>query len=679
MKALSAAVLATALGISRQGVWKRAQAEDWPYVTGTRGARLYLLEGLPAAVRERAVAHVLDQTAPLVASQSGPAPAAQVPACLTAPLRDWQAEVRDARLGVLEAVRGLADSINVGIIRAEAAFAEMAAAGTLAPRLAELAAVANARKGEQRAVSAVTLRLWRTTLDRLGPDALAPKPSRLPDNAPPAWLGPFLKLYRRPGKPTMAECYDVATTQGLRLPSISAVERTIKRLGAVQVSKGRMGPRALRNLQAYVKRTFKELLPGDVYTADGHRQDMKVLHPDHGQPFRPEAVAVLDIASRRCVGWSSWEHESAGLVADALRHSVETAGIPAIFYADNGCGFKNEMLGREGDGLLLRMGVRIEHSVPYNSQARGVIEQFQKTWIRSARMLPGYCGWDMDDEAEKKIHTLAVAHIKERGTSPLYPTWDQYLAWMDEQVRAYNARPHRGLPRIQDPQTGKLRHQTPDERWAELARDPLCELFHPSADEAAELFRPHLVRTCRRCLVTLFNREYYAPELEAMHGQEVQVAYDLHDFSKVWVRNLDGQLLAIAKQDGHAAAYFPQSTIEAAREGRRKAQLKRAQAKVVELQGYVLGGTELPRTPSLAHDQGVQGGLSPLEAASIAPAPAGNPKRERFLKAQALEARRTGGEALSPHEAKWLDHYVTTPEYLSQARLYEEFGDVALG
>ncbi|NPY05981.1 DDE-type integrase/transposase/recombinase, partial [Pseudomonas aeruginosa] len=77
------------------------------------------------------------------------------------------------------------------------------------------------------------------------------------------------------------------------------------------------------------------------------------------------------------------------------------SGVPAIFYVDNGSGYVNHMMRDEAVGLMGRLGIDMKNSLPYNSQARGVIERVhQSLWIRAAKELPGYIGADMDRQAK---------------------------------------------------------------------------------------------------------------------------------------------------------------------------------------------------------------------------------------------------------------------------------------
>ena len=236
--------------------------------------------------------------------------------------------------------------------------------------------------------------------------------------------------------------------------------RFIRSLGALARNRGRMGPRKLKELRAYVIRDFSMLEPGDVYMADGHCFDAEVRHPEHGKPFRPEIMTVIDVATRKIVGWTAGLAESGPLVADALRKTVEWNGIPSIFYTDRGSGFINERLADEVNGILARVGITHRVSLPYNSQARGVIERVhQSIWVRAAKEMPTFMGANMDPEARQRMFKRGRKGIATLGSSRLILEWPDFCQFAAFQVSEYNGRAHRALTRVRD-ENGKLVHQS---------------------------------------------------------------------------------------------------------------------------------------------------------------------------------------------------------------------------
>jgi len=604
MKAQLSARELAAMGLpglpaSEQNMRARAEREGWAYVdvpargrTGTR--REYPVATLPADLRRAVQAAALASAVTSVTSSAARAtpaaaftPAGDVSLPLSSPavpfseadLTDKQRLERDARTGVLAALRALQGATGCTQDAAITTLLTNARAGRLdaaTDRLLRLARDPRGRAGDGYP-SARTLKRW------IGADTLAPKAPRA-DMAVPPWAAAFLAEYRRPEKPSVADAYaDACRVWGrAERPSIHQVRRWLSKVGAVTREAGRMGPRELKNIQPFVRRDFSLLEPNDVWSADGHTFDAEVQHPFHGRPFRPEITVFVDIATRRAVGWSVDLAESSTAVADALRWGVERHGVPALIYVDNGSGYRNAAMNDAALGLVGRIGATMTHSLPYNSQARGVIERLHQTlWVTGAKALPGYIGAAMDREARLAQFRLSRKAIKGGGAMPLMP-WELFVQWVQQRVDDYNARPHRSLGGT-----------SPDLRW----RAHEVKGWTPvtvAADVLDTLFRPRVERTVARGELVLMNNRYFSRDLAEFHGQPVHVAYDIHDPARVWVYWPDGRLIGTADVDGNRKHYFPVAVVEQARQNRAKGRLDRVEAKREEILAELAGSAALP-------------------------------------------------------------------------------------
>jgi hypothetical protein len=258
--------------------------------------------------------------------------------------------------------------------------------------------------------------------------------------------------------------------------------------------------------------------------------------------------------------------------------------------------------------MLARLGVAREFSLPRNSQARGVIERFNRALVAEAKRLPTYLGADMDGDARNLVHKATRAEMREVGTSRLLMAWSDFLDFVAGAIDAYNARPHRALAR------GQI---SPAEAWqAELERgfDPML----PHQDEADDLFRPYEIRTTRRGELALFGHRYFSPALQHLHGETVAVGYDIHDPKKVWVRDADERLVAVAELDANRQPYFPVARIEQAREQRARGRLKRLEAKfkaaIAELDGPPVIERRADPEPPIARRPGPPAAISKVTA-----------------------------------------------------------------
>ena len=499
-----------------------------------------------------------------------------------------QRSVMEARAAILLEIDRRALAAGVGATTALATLVSDSEAGRLPTDLAEAARRANDRSDGSGVLTRRTLFRWRTAKAEGGVLALAPQLTRAPEPLP-AWFRSFLTFYAAPQKRTVAHALDLwrRAAPGEARPTYAQVRAALAKLTPLERARGRLGPQALKALQAYRSRDTSELLPTSVYVADGKTFDAEIAHPIHGHAFRPEITTIMDARTRRITGWSAALDESAHAVLDAIRSACTGAGIPALFYTDRGPGYVNAAMDAPLTGFLARLDITPMRALPYNSQAKGLVERVNQMWSTLAREVPTYISRDMDREAKTAVHKRTRRDLALVGASALLPAWADFLAAAEDAIARYNERPHTGLPRIRGPETGKPRHASPDEMWAgacAVGFEPLTV----SAEEADDLFRPWEVRKARRCIVEWLGNEYFAVELEPFHGREVIVGYDLKDAGRVWVREIDivdgerqpGRLIAVAAWGGHRTRYVPVSAEQAAMERRNRGRLKRLEKKL---------------------------------------------------------------------------------------------------
>lgn len=588
---------------TEQNIRAKADAERWTFQeipargrTGTR--KEYAVASLPIETRAALLQHQLNPTVSssavavtaLLPAAPKPTPPTLAGLLLPQPvqpaqpahtLTDNQRAERDARNGVLAALRRLQANSGCSQEAAMTTLLTTARSGKIEPVLDALLRLARDPRGRagDGYPSIRTLKRWLKAPD------LAPKVCQQDMKVPP-WAPALMRLYGQPQKPSLAACLEQLPAQmprNIAAPSYHAANRFINKLGNVERQRGRMLPREIKNLLPFKRRDASGMTPDAVYTADGHTFDAEVSHPRHGRAFRPEITTVLSVPTRRCVGWSAGLAESTWAVMDALRNAVETGGIPLIWYVDNGSGFKNVAMEDEVVGFTARLGTTIEHSLPYNSQARGVEERsHQSIWVRGAKKLPTYMGADMDRQAKQKVFKLTRLQLRDTGGSKLLMPWPQFLTWCQAEIDAYNARPHRGLPKFRDPISGKLRHMSPNEAW-QAAIDQGWAPTMVSAAEAQDLFRPEIIATTNRGEIRLHGNLYFSHDLQEFTGEKMRVGYDIHDGSKVWVRDMDGRLICVAEFEANKTRYFPQSATDTADVHRAKTRARRLETHLQEV------------------------------------------------------------------------------------------------
>ncbi|MBI3446789.1 MAG: hypothetical protein HY055_15850, partial [Magnetospirillum sp.] len=291
-----AAMRLPGLPASPQGVNAKAKRDGWTAQRrdGSAQAWEYPISALPPAARKAISAKALAHAKPQQLALDLPA---------ISDLKHYQRGPMEARAALLAEIdrqmlmgHTLTDAITTMV--------SMAAQGTLSPELQRLVPIANARSGEGRALSVRTLKRWRSDREKGGGNPVALATAAVPESPLQPWAPTFMRLYGRPTKPGIPEVLE-DWPKGEAKPSEHQCRRFLRKLDAISRNMGRMGARALKSIKAYVARDVSELWPGAVFIGDGHTYKQEVAHPIHGQPFRPEVTVMLDVFTRKWVGWSA--------------------------------------------------------------------------------------------------------------------------------------------------------------------------------------------------------------------------------------------------------------------------------------------------------------------------------------------------------------------------------------
>ncbi|MDH3001206.1 transposase [Chelonobacter oris] len=581
---------------TRPGVVHRAKIMNWSAQkrTGKGGGVEYALSSLPPEVQSEIHAKFA-----LSVINRQPKKLPKVKNIVLENLTQKQRDIADARMALVAYVAELERAQSR--IKAIAFICDRAKCGALPADVAKLVDVANARNGNDcgRVLSVRTLNQWvidyhkcSTAEERLR--ALAPGQRVVKKAEEIAWLPDFLACYRKTNGVSLAEAYhefkqlwaQTYADQPLRLemlPKLGVVRYAMDKLPRHIKEIGRKTGAEMRALQTYVKRDWSMLKANDVWVGDGHSMKMKVAHPDHGRPFIPELTLVMDAVSRYVVGWSVSLSENVIAVADAIRHGVERHGIPAIYYSDNGGGEKNWVLDGDITGMLPRLGIHHETGIPGNPQGRGIIERINRTLaLRIARQFDTYHGTGADRETVRKVSTGVISldkamrkgatelTEKQRQAQGKLPSWKQFIDAVEAGVEWYNnEHVHREIG------------MTPAQKRRQTLIE--SEVMYITSVEVRDMFRPQVIRTAQRGWISVFNNDYFSPQLINVDGQKVAVSFDIHCAESVIIRSLDGAYLCDAQWNGNKRAAFPVEFVERKRVERHNRRLKLKQAQAEEI------------------------------------------------------------------------------------------------
>jgi putative transposase len=601
-------------------------------------------------------------------------------------LKGWQREVFHARLILyreFQRLQGL-----YGTTKAWKKLVAMAEFEELPEHYQELVPIANARRGKSgRTLSKSTILGWQRKVKEQGLTGLAPK--SVEKKTIPVWAPSFIKCYGTPDKPSIPQAMERMVhilPEAIKMPSYEQVYRFHSKRSRLDREIGRRTGSDLKALKGYRKRDTSDLLPMEVGTCDGHSFKSRVANPRNGNPFKPEICSVVDVATRVLVGWSVGLAESAETVGGALRHAATVneqkpfGGVFSIFYTDGGSGNKAKVLTDDFAGVFARIGTEHKTGIPGNAQGRGLIERLNSSlWIPAAKELPTFVGKDMDGLTERNLTLLINREIKKNGKSEYLPTWPQFIAHCQQSVDKYNRRPHRSLPKINDPETGRRRHMAPLEMWAwHMSKGWKPEECQLTEAEIELLFLPRQKCKVIRSSVTLWTNTYFNKALEHYAGKSVQVGYDIHDPAKVQIWDKDNRMICHAFFEKNRTSYFARSVVDQASEQRAKRRRQIKIDQIAEIDAEEKGFVELEKSnvielkpTTIKADK--EALILEMEAKSVAFIVPTDDKAKYQLWNE-LETRLDQTESLTEKEMKFYEAYRKSASYRAFKSVAEDLG-----
>ena len=257
-----------------------------------------------------------------------------------------------------------------------------------------------------------------------------------------------------------------------------------------------------------------------------HRQcDAAARGPD-GKPLFPWVTAVMDVRSRRLLGWYLHSGPNQDTILAALRRALLRYGVPRHLLVDNGKDFRAKALtgGRKGSleegrirALTQHLGIACHFAAPYNPKAKPIERAFRtlKEWME--RRFEAYRGGSPGERPE------GLKHLWKRVEAlPTLPQLDQLYGEFIEGV--YNEHPHAG-----DGMEGR----TPREVY-----DALLPNRAVVAPEALHLLlmrqtEPRLVRR-NGVWVNDHGLWYRSAELLKRQGERIYLRYDLAEVGRAF-------------------------------------------------------------------------------------------------------------------------------------------------
>ncbi|WP_369629289.1 MULTISPECIES: Mu transposase C-terminal domain-containing protein [unclassified Variovorax] len=630
-QSIDAADLAGALGIDARSVRRRAAREGWPSsevpVNGGKKV-IFDLPALPARVRTAVLqwkgakaVEGFNQVLPRHPEKFG---STQMVAGLPASIdlagssspaltlgheeTEQTRATRDARQVVRSAILRLQEQAACSLKRAVVTFLTQAQAGKLEGNVAAaVLCAARDGRGRKSALNAAGFPSERSLYRWLASGNLTPKKPLRDIEAKP-WMWAAAELHGRPQKPTLkwvheqlANNWNADWGEPISYDTLARFFR--EKYSRLDALKGRHHGSSLRAHRNYQHRTAEGLEPFVEVHADGWNTHFTAPHPVTGEFVTYEVWHFRDVATRYVTPPAIGLSESTEVILKGLENCIRFGGVPAVWQTDSTGSVKNRNIEFDPiSSLSTRAGISIVHPMEIgNSQANGICENFNTYLDREARELATYQGANMDSLVLKRVKKLTEKMVKAarkgefaerdllkrqaqlQGKGIVFGSFEEACAWLNAKVEKFNSTPHSSLPKAIDPATGRKAHMTPQQAL-DAARDAGWEPVAMDEASLIDLFRPHMRRTVTRETVSPFNgQRYYHPTLGDFNGEEVMVAIDTMDGSRVWVKDLAGRLLCEATFM-EATAYRSLSYYEFALEKRAKAQIQRKERQINQIE-----------------------------------------------------------------------------------------------
>ncbi len=200
--------------------------------------------------------------------------------------------------------------------------------------------------------------------------------------------------YLRAERPTMTSCYrrleKVAESNGWPLPKKRTVERRLGEIPETVRVLARQGVDALKRMYPAQERDRSVFHALEAVNADGHKFDVWVRWPGEETPIRVMMIAIQDLFSGKILSWRIDKSENKEAVLLAFGDMIETYGIPAHVYLDNGRSFASKWItggspnrfrfkvkDEDPAGLLTNLGCAIHWTTPYSGQSKPIERAFR--------------------------------------------------------------------------------------------------------------------------------------------------------------------------------------------------------------------------------------------------------------------------------------------------------------
>jgi putative transposase len=396
--------------------------------------------------------------------------------------------------------------------------------------------------------------------------------------------------------------------------------------------KGRWTGSQLRSKKFYQHRSREGLVPAQEVHGDGWNTHFTAPHPVTGEFVTYEVWHFHDVATRYTPAPGIGLTEKYEVIAKGVENFIRELGMPMIVQVDSTKVVKDSDRFTKHPILSLeeRIGFTIVHPKEVgNSQANGICENFNISYLdKRAKELATYQNpKSMDELSFKRVKKITTEMVKaankgdlalrdqlkrdavRMGKGMVFDSCQEAIEWILRIVNEFNDKPHRELPKVRCPQTGRMRHQTPREALAEFRAkgwEPMLMGDTPEAHELAlvDAFRPRaIVKVTRETVSPYGGMRFKNKEvLGHWNDKHVVVIYDIHEWRSVRIADLNGEYICMA-EFVEATGYRTVTAYEDAEAKRAKSRIRLREKQIDQIKARTPGAAIEAPKPSADHAQ----------------------------------------------------------------------------
>lgn len=334
----------------------------------------------------------------------------------------------------------------------------------------------------------------------------------------------ILSMYLRDMKPkgshVLRELNKAAEIKGWELPSQATLYRVIEEISKSEIVMAHKGKQKWKaEIKPKSTRNYNNLMVMQEIVGDGHTFDMFVEY--EGRATRPQLSAWVDLRSRKFAGWCITPQANAESIGLAMKHAIETHGLPGTIYTDNGKDYLSTYI----EAVCIDLDIAIRNCIPKTPQSKLIERVFREVHDKFSRYQVGYCGNKPENRPEGFDHRKLLKAGKLISLEKLV---ELFAAWVEE----YNNTVHSALK------------DTPANVFKAV------EHFRPGSVDSRVLDVLFMKREQVKVhdgYIRLLGRDYWSfgTDIDWLIGKYVEVWYDFNSMGQVLVK-YNGKIIGTA-------------------------------------------------------------------------------------------------------------------------------------